>query len=525
MGNNIWLECVTISKKILEMIEKDATLITTDKEKDKQRNIGAALLAPIGIRSSLVLFLDRLEQEYYKSLQDADMSKIAGFVRRMKEISLLIDLAKSLLAFYKRVSDMKATCKVCLVLLKYAHHVVSINSQKDGESKVITATADGMNVSPLEEVEDLAKTCFQYGDERQKTHGMLYYISYLANTDRWFKARDLMLMSHLQDTIQNADVDTQILYNRSTVFLGLCAFRAAKIVDAHNCLSEICSSARVKELLAQGIVRYSDKNAEQSVLEARRQIPTHMHINLDLLETIHLVCALLLEVPNSAACAFDKRKPISRTLRKFLEYANRQIFNGPPESTREYVICAAKALSRGDWKKCCGLLFSIKIWRIMPNHESVIQMIKQKVKEEGLRTYMFIAASNYDSLSLERLSNMFELPNTCVHSILSKMMMNGELHASWDQPSASIVMHKVEPNQLQALGLQFSEKILTFVDSNERLLESKTSLGKYDPLKDRYSDWSTRTRYKPRYNPQQNQQTNQRPRYAPKDRRSYRPHN
>jgi len=287
-------------------------------------------------------------------------------------------------------------------------------------------------------------------------------------------------MSHLQETILLSDIPTQILFNRTMVQLGLCAFRKGMIAEAHSCLSEICTGSKVKELLAQGFTKYSDKNTDQERAERKRQVPFHMHINLELLETVHLVCAMLLEIPNMAANPYDvKRKVISKPFRKLLEYFDRpETINGPPENTRDFVVQAARALAQGNWKRCEDLLLKLPAWNLFTNKE-VLEMLKRKIQEEGLRTYLFSYSQFYDSLSLQQLSDMFELPKKVVHSLISKMMIAEELHASWDQPTSAIIMHKVEPTRLQYLSLQLAEKAAAFVENNERMLDSRTGAYPY----------------------------------------------
>jgi len=329
----------------------------------------------------------------------------------------------------------------------------------------------------------LAAQIYKYGDERSKARAALCHIYFLALSDQFYTARDMMLMSHLQDSITNMDIPTQILFNRTMVQLGLCAFRQGLIQEAHNALSEICAGGKVKELLAQGTsAKHAEKPPEQEKLEKRRQIPYHMHINLDLLECIHLTSAMLLEVPNMAANPYDsKKKLISRSFRRLLDYADRQVFSGPPENTRDFVLASAKSLAKGDWKNALNRLLSLKVWELTPNVDSVKDMLKRKLQEEGLRTYLFSYSNYYTSLSLKGLSEMFELPESVVHAVVSKMMINDELHGSWDQPTGSIVMHNVEPSRLQYLALQFAEKAATFVESNERLLDTRTGFGyKFD---------------------------------------------
>lgn len=62
--------------------------------------------------------------------------------------------------------------------------------------------------------------------DRLRTRAILCQIYHHALHDRWFKARDLMLMSHLQDNIQHSDVPTQVCTSHTlNLFVQHSAFR------------------------------------------------------------------------------------------------------------------------------------------------------------------------------------------------------------------------------------------------------------------------------------------------------------
>jgi len=105
---------------------------------------------------------------------------------------------------------------------------------------------------------------------------------------------------------------------------------------------EVCTYNKSKELLAQGVSfqRFQERNVEQEKMEKRRMLPYHMQIPLDHLDAAHLISAMLLESPNILIQQQNPshRRLISKALRKHLDQMDRNVFQTPPETTREYVF-------------------------------------------------------------------------------------------------------------------------------------------------------------------------------------------
>lgn len=263
--------------------------------------------APFAVRGCILTAVERLDDEFTKLLKECDPHS-NDYVDRLKDEMKVTNIIEQVLKYIETIGDETEICRVYLRKIDHMYYKFDPTVLKKRHGEQIGLTS-------VDEMERLCRFIYAKDNtDRLRTRAILCHIYHHAMHDNWFQARDLVLMSHLQENIQHSDPPTQILFNRTMANLGLCAFRQGNIKDAHQCLVDLMMTGKPKELLAQGLLpqRQHERSAEQEKVEKQRLMPFHMHINLELLECVYLVSAMLLEIPYMAAHEFDARRRMIR---------------------------------------------------------------------------------------------------------------------------------------------------------------------------------------------------------------------
>lgn len=489
-----WKSAQSDISSLFKVLEENADTIRVIESAPEPEDLEAGPQpGPDGVKEipgSVSSLIERLDDELTRALQQIDPHTIE-YVDRLgdeNELYILMLRAQCYLEVNLKNIVPSSSESLCRLLVRRLDHLyykptsVIVNTEKRAWDVLSSAHSSTLTprISSSVEVEDkqypidlinaICAVLYQQANTVFRTKAMLSHVYHYALNDYYFKARDMFLMSHLQSSIHTADPTVQVLFNRALVQVGLCAFRLGLISESQQSLQEICSSPRLKELLGQGVTKY---NNAPSTPDRQRLLPFHMHINLELLECVYLTASLLIEIPYMASLGGSvegRKKIVSKPFRRLLDYHERQVFSGPPETTRDHIMQAAKALLNGDWMTSRDLLLSIKIWSLMANSDEIKKMLTEKVQEEGLRTYLFNYGSCYQSVSVQTLGNLFDLSSRKVSGLVSKLIATEEIAAALDQKTNSVVFRQgIELSRLQALALALSEKASQLTERNERL--------------------------------------------------------
>jgi translation initiation factor 3 subunit C len=318
------------------------------------------------------------------------------------------------------------------------------------------------------EIAELVSQVHDHGTAKMRVRATLYQAYHHGLHNRLSETRDLLQKTHMSQVIGVQITDNQILYNRALTQAGMAAFRLGDVQQSHEILVEIYQNLRFKELLGQGFSRQQDKTQEFEIEEKRRQIPHHMQINLQTLESFHFITSMLIETPLFAENQHSMNKQVvSKSYRKLIEYYDQKAFVLAAEQPRDHIVFAARALNKSDWRTAIKHIFSITALTKIPEFTNgeLEATLTKAFKVSAMTSYIFMSAKQYKSFSFESLSSIFELEEKVVKKTVSLLILNNRLQGNIDRATNLLVIDKENSDikQLQQLSLQYVSQIQSLV--------------------------------------------------------------
>lgn len=457
LGLETWLESVNDTSKLVDLlksIEKEAEKVNAEAEE-------LGLPGFNSLQGSLLSFAQRLDDEFVKALQILD-AHTAEYEDYLRSESLLINVLSKCCVYFEYRPEAQSQ-----LLLRQLEHFYF------RQSSAISILGGNERT-----VADICARLYASSAERIRIRALLCHVYHLALHGHYARARDVFLSSHVVDHLASLDVSTQILYNRTVVQLGIAAFQRGLLKEAYFALQEICSSGRPRELLAQGLQsqKYAERTPEQERTEKQRQLPSHMHISIELIDSVFLTTSMLLEIPQAAAASRrffkgERRLFPSRHLRRLMDGYDRNLFNGASENTRDHIIAAAKALANGRWSQCLELTIASRLCDMFSQPATIIQMLQRKVRESALSTWLLAFGPTYLSQDVRELSTRFDLRDDVAITVLERLISDHGLPAKID--AGFLVWEPdVEISPVQEILLQLKDKVAVLTDRNFECLDS-----------------------------------------------------
>lgn len=334
-------------------------------------------------------------------------------------------------------------------------------------------------------VSNLCQEVYVHLKGTNKTRLAAFYQSFNASVNNSYqRARDLLLQYNIADgNTQNLNLNPRerVAFNRAMVQLGLCAFNLGKIDECKEVLDDICTSFKLSELLQQSIPKNSQNRDDK-----RKLLPYHLHLSIEKIQSIYLICIMLVEIPkllsHEISTSRSKNIQVNKIFLKLWSVYEKNSVYGAPENYKDLIYLAIKELSTGDWEASLGYIKQLKFWKKLQNSEGVLDLITHKIKQQGFKCFVLSMKRSFHQLNFTRLSQLFVIEESEVKRIIFDMIHNKEIEARIDVASGSLYFGNHEVNDITKLSHEMNQRLQNNVTMNEKLFNLRYGGGDYQDL-------------------------------------------
>ena len=407
--------------KILQLLSENSSLYPVVLSEyllaDEAANAESVARFRMSGNATISGLVELLDEEFSRSFSALETNE--EYATKLKYLPNLIELLISMLKYLQGESSM-CVSRISLKLLFHLHY----QSRKTLAilcERIPKLASFGHSI--------LVEFVLTNGSKKDKASAIL--LQAFIESSRGDVALSRKLMSaDLFDLVSVSEVGLQIQYNRALAQVGLGAFLNGDIRDAYNLLTDLCTSGRLRELLAQGLTRANltvEKTAASEAernAEKRRLLPFHLHLNIEQIEAAYSLSAMILDVALLSASNRDER--ISRRLMRYkrqLDSHDRQVYSGRiAEFPKDAVILAGKCIMNDDIEGAIGHIEGMHVWS-----SDIVLKIVHLVRIAGLQAYLLNNCRAHVSFDLGVLGKQFGLEFEKVKTIVSKYILGGEM--------------------------------------------------------------------------------------------------
>lgn len=284
------------------------------------------------MNNSLISVLEKLEIEFYKSLQYTDQNSREYILRVQDEVPF-ISLCSKVMEYYKNNVDKTYKPRIYLLVLLHIYHKNEEQLKRLGEKLIKENVNDEylkiLSQNPEKFMDEISAMLFSNAEEKCKIKAVLLLITSFCLLNRYKKANNFFKKCNYHEIITNLkEENLKILHNRTMVQLGLCAFRNGYYEDALTYLMPLCQMGtfKLKEYLSQSYSKEMEKSIFFDKEDKKRIIPFIMTINIDEVECTFYLASLLLDLPKILIYKIGKNtENVNFVFKKLMDNFEKQV--------------------------------------------------------------------------------------------------------------------------------------------------------------------------------------------------------